>query len=86
MGIALNEGLSQISLIFIYAAMAIYTAAFLTFANHLARLASEKKKVRGAATKIERIAIVLMIIGAVLHGVGVVLRGVAASRVPWANM
>jgi cytochrome c-type biogenesis protein CcsB len=86
MGIALNEGLSQISLIFIYVAMAIYTAAFLTFANHLARLASEKKKVRGAATKIERIAIVLMIIGAVLHGVGVVLRGVAASRVPWANM
>jgi len=86
MGIALNEGLSQISLIFIYAAMAIYTAAFLTFANHLARLASEKVKVRGAATKIERIAIILMIIGAVLHGVGVVLRGVAASRVPWANM
>jgi cytochrome c-type biogenesis protein CcsB len=86
MGIALNEGLSQISLIFIYAAMAIYTAAFLTFANHLSRLASEKKKVQGAATKIERIAIVLMILGAVLHAVGVVLRGIAASRVPWANM
>ena len=86
MGITLNEGLSQISLIFIYAAMAIYTAAFLTFANHLSRLASEKKKVQGVATKIERIAIILMILGAVLHAVGVVLRGIAASRVPWANM
>jgi cytochrome c-type biogenesis protein CcsB len=86
MGIALNEGLSQISLIFIYAAMAVYTASFLTFANHLSRLASEKKKIRGAATKIERIAIILMIVAAVLHGVGVLLRGIAASRVPWANM
>ncbi|MFM1993287.1 MAG: hypothetical protein RL600_1115 [Actinomycetota bacterium] len=46
MGIVLNEGLSQISLIFIYAAMAVYTAAFLTFASHLSRLASDKKKVR----------------------------------------
>ncbi len=86
MGIALNEGLSQISLIFIYAAMAVYTAAFLTFANHLSRLASEKKKIRGEATKIERIAIILMIIASLLHGVGVLLRGIAASRVPWANM
>lgn len=86
MGIALNEGLSQISLIFIYAAMAVYTASFLTFANHLSRLASEKKKIRGAATKVERIAIALMIAAAALHGVGVLLRGIAASRVPWANM
>jgi cytochrome c-type biogenesis protein CcsB len=86
MGIVLNEGLSQISLIFIYAAMAIYTASFLTFANHLSSMASEKKKVRTAATKIERIAIVLLILAAALHGVGVLLRGIAASRVPWANM
>ena len=50
MGIVLNEGLSQISLIFIYAAMAVYTAAFLTFASHLSRLASDKKKVRTSAT------------------------------------
>lgn len=86
MGIALNVGLSQISLLFIYAAMAIYTAAFLTFANHLARLASEKKKVRTRASRFESIAIVLLIIAAILHTVGVVLRGIAASRVPWANM
>ena len=86
MGIVLNEGLSQISLIFIYAAMAVYTGAFLTFVTHLSRLASEKKKVRTAATKLERVAIIVLTIGAALHGTGVVLRGIAASRVPWANM
>jgi cytochrome c-type biogenesis protein CcsB len=86
MGIVLNEGLSQISLIFIYAAMAVYTGAFLTFVTHLSRLASEKKKVRTAATKLERVAIIVLTVGAVLHGAGVVLRGIAASRVPWANM
>jgi cytochrome c-type biogenesis protein CcsB len=66
--------------------MAFYTGAFLTFASHLARLASEKKKVRTSATKLERAAIIVLIIGFVLHLVGVVLRGVAANRVPWANM
>ncbi len=86
MGIVLNEGLSQISLIFIYAAMAVYTGAFLTFVSHLSRLASEKKKVRSAATKLERVAIIVLAVGALLHGTGVVLRGIAASRVPWANM
>ena len=86
MGIVLNEGLSQISLIFIYAAMAVYTGAFLTFVSHLSRLASEKKKVRTAATRLERVAIIILAVGALLHGTGVVLRGIAASRVPWANM
>ncbi|MEY3677072.1 MAG: hypothetical protein RL351_299 [Actinomycetota bacterium] len=86
MGIVLNEGLSQISLIFIYAAMAVYTGAFLTFVSHLSRLASEKMKVRTAATKLERVAIIVLAVGALLHATGVVLRGIAASRVPWANM
>lgn len=86
MGIALNEGLSQISLLFIYGAMAVYTAAFLTFANQLSRLISEKKTLRAGAGKVERIALILMAVAATLHGVGVILRGIAASRVPWANM
>ena len=86
MGIALNVGLSQISLLFIYGSMAVYTAAFFTFANHLASLASDKKKLRTKASRFESIAIVLLIIAAILHTVGVVLRGIAASRVPWANM
>jgi cytochrome c-type biogenesis protein CcsB len=66
--------------------MAVYTAAFFTFANHLASLASDKKKLRTKASRFESIAIVLLIIAAILHTVGVVLRGIAASRVPWANM
>jgi len=86
MGIVLNEGLSQISLLFIFAAMAVYTLAFLSFATHLSRLASEKKKVRSSATKLEKVGIALMILGTALHTAGVVLRGIAASRVPWANM
>jgi cytochrome c-type biogenesis protein CcsB len=86
MEIVLNEGLSQISLLFIFAAMAVYTLAFLSFATHLSRLASEKKKVRSSATKLEKVGIALMILGTVLHTAGVVLRGIAASRVPWANM
>ena len=86
MGIVLNEGLSQISLLFIFAAMAVYTLAFLSFATHLSRLASEKKKVRSSATRLEKVGIALMILGTALHAAGVVLRGIAASRVPWANM
>jgi cytochrome c-type biogenesis protein CcsB len=84
--IALNEGLSQISLFFIYAAMAVYTLAFLGFASHLARLSSEKDDKKGSASKLERVGIALMILAVVLHGTGVMLRGIAASRVPWANM
>lgn len=86
MEIVLNEGLSLISLLFIFAAMAVYTLAFLSFVTHLSRLASEKKKVRSSATKLEKVGIALMILGTALHTAGVVLRGIAASRVPWANM
>ena len=84
--IALNEGLSQISLFFIYGAMAVYTLAFLGFASHLARLSSEKSANRDSASKLERVGIALMILAVLLHGTGVMLRGIAASRVPWANM
>lgn len=84
--IALNEGLSQISLFFIYGAMAVYTLAFLAFASHLARLSSEKSASRSSASKLERIGIAMLIIAVLLHGTGVMLRGIAASRVPWANM
>jgi cytochrome c-type biogenesis protein CcsB len=84
--IALNPGLANVSVIFIYAAMALYTIAFLSFATHLSRRISEKKAVREAAGALEKFAMTMMIIAAVSHGVGVVLRGIAASRVPWANM
>ncbi|MFM6971128.1 MAG: c-type cytochrome biogenesis protein CcsB [Rhodoluna sp.] len=85
-GINLNIGLSQVSLLFIYAAMAVYTVSFLSFAFHLSRSASEKKQVRASASKLERLGLVAMIAAVALHGTGVVLRGIAAVRVPWANM
>lgn len=84
--IALNPGLANISVIFIYAAMALYTIAFLSFATNLSRRVSDKKKVREAAGGLEKFAMTMMIVAAISHGVGVVLRGFAASRVPWANM
>lgn len=82
----LNVGLSQVSLVLIYVAMALYTIAFLVFANHLAGLASAKKKRQKAASKLEKIGISILIPAAAVHGIGVLLRGIAASRVPWSNM
>jgi cytochrome c-type biogenesis protein CcsB len=85
-GVVLNEDLSRTSLIFIYAAMAIYTFAFITFVWHLSRLSSEKKKVRKSADVLEKAGLWMLGIAAATHGTGVVMRGIAASRVPWANM
>jgi cytochrome c-type biogenesis protein CcsB len=82
----LNEPLSQISLLFVYGAMAFYTLAFLAFATQLSRLASTKESSRSAATGVEKLGIGLLAISAVSHGVAVLLRGIAAGRVPWANM
>jgi cytochrome c-type biogenesis protein CcsB len=84
--IALNPELAGISRLLIQAAMLVYTAAFLTFAFHLSKLASVEKKVRSSASKLERVGIILLAIAAVIHGAGVILRGISASRVPWANM
>ena len=84
--IALNPELAGISRLLIQAAMLVYTAAFLTFAFHLSKLASVEKKVRTSASKLERVGIILLAIAAVIHGAGVILRGISASRVPWANM
>ena len=86
MQVTLNLGLSQVSLLFIYAAMAVYTVSFLSFATNLSRLASEKKSIRATATKLERVGFWSLIAAVALHGTGVVLRGIAAVRVPWANM
>ena len=84
--VVLNENLSQISRLFIYLAMAIYTFSFLTYALNLSRQASEKKAIRAEASKSERVALILLISAAVFHGVGVILRAISVSRVPWGNM
>ena len=84
--VVLNEDLSQISRLFIYAAMAIYTFAFLAHALNLSRQASEDKAVRSTASGTERTALVLLIVATALHLVGVLLRAISVSRVPWGNM
>jgi cytochrome c-type biogenesis protein CcsB len=78
---------------FIYAAMAIYTLAFLTHAVEVAwsiktPVASVKKtKLDFSRTeRVGRLASAFMIIGFLLLLVAVVLRGISANRVPWGNM
>ncbi len=82
----LNEQLSQVSLLFVYGAMAFYTFAFLAFVAQLSRLASTKQESRSAASGVEKLGIGLLIIAALGHGTAVLLRGISANRVPWANM
>jgi cytochrome c-type biogenesis protein CcsB len=106
----LNEAMSQVSLLFVYGAMAVLALSLFAFSYHLAALASAKvakpelvavaadsaavdeasvggvSKTKSGASRIERIAIALLILATVILGVGVMLRGIAANRVPWANM
>ncbi len=84
--VVLSEDLSQISRLFIYTAMAIYTFAFLADALNLSRQASENKTVRSSASVTERASLILTILAFALHAVGVVLRAISVSRVPWGNM
>ena len=78
---------------FVYAAMALYTLAFLTHAVEVAwsiktPVASVKKtKLDFSRTeRVGRLASAFMIIGFLLLLVAVVLRGISANRVPWGNM
>ena len=85
--VVLNEGLSQISLLSIYVAMALYSAAFLLYTSSLAKLVSANdKSAAEKPSKLEKAALVITILAALVHGAAVVLRGIAAARVPWANM
>lgn len=84
--VVLSEELSQISRLFIYAAMAIYTFAFLADALNLARTASENKDVRSRASISERAGLVFLIFATALLAIGVVLRAISVARVPWGNM
>ena len=63
-GVALNENLSRISEIGIYAAMALYAAAFVSLALNLSRAASQKKKERATAARLEKVGIWLMVAAA----------------------
>ncbi len=81
MTVMLNEELSQISLLFVSAAMGFLAVALLLFAFQLAKLKEDSTQDR-----FEKFGFWLLGISTVVLGVGVVLRGIAANRVPWANM
>ena len=78
---------------FIYAAMALYTLAFLTHAVEVAwsikTPAASVKKTQldfSRTERVGRLASAVMILGCLLLLVAVVLRGISANRVPWGNM
>jgi len=86
MTIVLNEPLSQISLLFVSAAMAFIALALVLFSLQLSKLLGQTPEERAKLSNIEKIAFIVTAVGTVVLGIGVVLRGVAAGRVPWANM
>ncbi len=81
MNIVLNEPLSQVSLLFVSAAMGLLAVALLLFSFQLAKLKDDS-----AETRFEKFGFWVLGIATVVLGVGVMLRGIAANRVPWANM
>ncbi len=84
--VSLNLPLAQLSLVAVFAAMAIYTLSFLVFVWHLSSIASEDKAASAKSANLQKFAYGLMVLAVFVHGIGVVTRGIAAARVPWANM
>ena len=92
--LVLNEELSQLSLLVVYGAMAVFTLAFLVSGYHLSQAASSKTKTgnlrletkTGSLLVLERVSLALSILGTLILSAGVIMRGIAAARVPWANL
>ena len=83
--VALNEPLSQVSLLFVTAAMGFLAVALMIFSFNLVQLSKGEGEAR-ITTKSEKAGFVVLWVAMLVLGVGVVLRGIAAGRVPWANM
>jgi cytochrome c-type biogenesis protein CcsB len=86
MTIVLNEPLSQISLLFVSAAMAFIALALVLFSLQLSKLIGQSPEERAKLSSLEKAGFAVTVVGTIVLGVGVVLRGIAAGRVPWANM
>ena len=86
MTIVLNEPLSQISLLFVSAAMAFIALALVLFSLQLSKLIGQSEEERAKLSSLEKAGFAVTVVGTIVLGVGVVLRGIAAGRVPWANM
>lgn len=76
MNIVLNEPLSQVSLLFVSAAMGLLAVALLLFSFQLAKLKDDATE-----TRFEKFGFWVLGIATVVLGVGVMLRGIAANRV-----
>ncbi|MSZ43676.1 MAG: hypothetical protein F2590_02285, partial [Actinobacteria bacterium] len=66
--VKLDLALAQQSLVFIFAAMVVYTVSFLIFAWHLTNIASNKGSGEAISTKLENIGFALFGFGALIHG------------------
>ena len=86
MTIVLNESLSQISLLFVSAAMAFIALALVLFSLQLSKLIGQTPEERSKPSSLERIGFIVTAVGTLVLAIGVVMRGIAAGRVPWANM
>jgi cytochrome c-type biogenesis protein CcsB len=86
MTIVLNDPLSQISLLFVSAAMAFIALALVLFSLQLSKLLGQTPEERAKLSNLEKIGFLVTAVGTLVLGIGVVLRGIAAGRVPWANM
>ena len=86
MTIVLNEPLSQISLLFVSAAMAFIALALVLFSLQLSKLLGQTPEERSKPSSLERIGFIVTAVGTLVLAIGVVMRGIAAGRVPWANM
>jgi cytochrome c-type biogenesis protein CcsB len=86
MTIVLNEPLSQISLLFVSAAMAFIALALVLFSLQLSKLLGQTAEERAKLSSLERVGFIVTAVGTLVLAAGVVMRGVAAGRVPWANM
>jgi cytochrome c-type biogenesis protein CcsB len=79
--VVLNEPLSQVSLLFVSAAMGFLAVALLLFSFQLAKLKDDPTE-----SRFEKFGFWALGLATVILAIGVVLRGIAANRVPWANM
>jgi cytochrome c-type biogenesis protein CcsB len=86
MTIVLNEPLSQISLLFVSAAMAFIALALVLFSLQFSKLLGQTPEERVKLSSLEKSGFIVTAVGTLILGIGVVLRGIAAGRVPWANM
>ncbi|MCX6403178.1 MAG: c-type cytochrome biogenesis protein CcsB [Actinobacteria bacterium] len=82
---SVNQTYAELSNMFVYGAMAVYTFAMFAFAASFAQ-GRDKESNPLNGRKSGNIAMSLSWLGTVVLAGGVLLRGLSAGRVPWGNM